>query len=62
MEEMKKTCTISGAGPPEHHLGADVCQVNEEQLGEIWFMGSKTCVKEALEKVERTLGEPMGHP
>ena len=51
MEEMKKTHAISEAGPPEHHLGADVHQANEEKLREIWFMGSKTHVKEALEKV-----------
>ena len=59
MEEMKRIHTVSGAGPPERHLGADVCQVNEDKLREMWFIRSKSCVNEAVNKVERPLGETM---
>ena len=56
---MNRIHAISGAGPPERHLGADVHQVNEDKLKEMGLMGSKIHVNEAVDKVERTLGETM---
>ena len=33
--------------------------MNEDELREMWFVGSKSCVNEVVDKVERTLGETM---
>ena len=53
METLRKTYTIKTVEPPRFHLG---CDYKQTEAGD-WLVGTKTYVKESLEKVRAIIGK-----
>ena len=51
MDKLQEMYTIKDPGPPKYMLGFDI-----HRTGNFWTFGSKTYVKQAIERVEKLFG------